>query len=142
MQATAPSDTCRVFILPAVSDGAYNTIMRQPKLADVTEDLLREITQRIVEAIHPVCVVLFGSRARGDARPDSDVDLLVVDERPFGDDHDRFEELGRLFRALRGLLVAKDVLLFSRDEIERWRHSDYHVIGTAMKEGRVLYGRA
>ena len=44
--------------------------------------LVEEIAKKIVEVFHPTQIVLFGSRARGEARPDSDVDLLVVYDGP------------------------------------------------------------
>ena len=55
----------------------------------VTPDLLREMTDAIVQAAQPLRVILFGSHARGNARADSDVDLLVVEEQPFGPGHNR-----------------------------------------------------
>jgi len=48
-----------------------------------TNEAISEMTERIVQCFHPLRVILFGSHARGDARPDSDVDLLVV-LREFG----------------------------------------------------------
>ena len=95
----------------------------------------------IVRTADPTKVVLFGSHARGDARGDSDVDLLVVEEHPFGPGHDRLEEAGRLWRALARFFVPKDILLFGRDEVARWAGGRNHVIARALREGRVLYER-
>ena len=108
----------------------------------VTEDDLRNMTQAIVRAVDPVCVILFGSRAAGTARPDSDVDLLIVEDRPFGPERTRLDEIGRIMRSLVGFFVPIDILVYSRDEIERWRGSHYHVVGRALREGRLLHGHA
>jgi predicted nucleotidyltransferase len=103
--------------------------------------ILSDITTRIVEAVDPETILLFGSWARGDARADSDVDLIVVEAEPFGADRSRLRELARVGRALRRVNVPADILLYSRQEMERWRNSPNHPIGRALREGRVLYER-
>ena len=108
----------------------------------VTEEQLRQITEAIVAAVDPAGVLLFGSCARGTARPDSDVDLLIVEDRPFGPERSRLDEIGRIMRSLMGFLVPIDVLLYSRDEVERWRDSRFHIVGQALREGRMLHGHA
>ena len=47
-------------------------------MTQIDANLMDEIVRRIVEEIHPEKVILFGSRARREARPESDVDLLVI----------------------------------------------------------------
>ncbi len=108
----------------------------------VTDSLLSDMVQAIVAEVDPDQVILFGSRARGDAREDSDVDLVVVEYAPFGKGRSRRREAVRLWRALSGLGVAKDILVYSRDEVEYWRNSLNHVLARALREGRVLYERA
>jgi predicted nucleotidyltransferase len=107
----------------------------------VTENLLREITAAIVREVAPERVILFGSHARGGSRPDSDVDLLVVEDRPFGPGRSRREEAARLWRLLARFPVPKDILVYSRDEVARWSGSRNHVIAHALREGRVLHER-
>ena len=104
------------------------------------ETLLHQIVETIVREVSPETIILFGSRARGDARSDSDVDLLVVETEPFSPQRSRRKEAARLYMALRGLAVSKDILLYSRDEFERWKNSLNHVVGRAHREGRVLHG--
>ena len=104
------------------------------------EALLHQIVETIVREVSPETIILFGSRARGDARSDSDVDLLVVETEPFSPQRSRRKEAARLYMALRGLAVSKDILLYSRDEFERWKNSLNHVVGRAHREGRVLHG--
>jgi predicted nucleotidyltransferase len=103
--------------------------------------LLQEMVATLVREADPEAVILFGSRARGDARADSDVDLIVVERVPFSPQRSRRLETARLYMALRKIPVAKDLLLYSRDEFERHKHSSNHVIGRAWREGRVLHER-
>lgn len=81
--------------------------------------ILAELVRRLVKAFHPERIFLFGSKARGDAGPDSDYDLLVLvgDEAPPERRHSRFA-----YQALRGTRTAADVLVWSRNEFERRLH--------------------
>lgn len=94
----------------------------------------------VAREVHPKAIILFGSYAAGNARPDSDVDLLVVKATSFGPNNDRRSEMVRLWRALSGFAVAKDILVYSREEVEHWRSAQNHVIARALREGRLLYG--
>ena len=110
-------------------------------MVTITEEIIREITARIVEQATPAKVVLFGSCAKGEIGRDSDVDLLVVEDQPFGPDRSRYQEIDRLLRALRGVKVPVDLLLFSREEVEKWRDTTNHIVRIALKEGKTLYER-
>ena len=110
-------------------------------MPDVTDALLDRMIRAIVDEVDPEQVILFGSRARGDARPDSDIDLLIIESEPFGGGRSSHAERVRLNRALPATPVDNDVLVYSRDEIERWRGSLNHVAARALREGRVLYTR-
>lgn len=98
---------------------------------------IRQMVNRIVERFGPEKVILFGSHARGEARPDSDVDLLVV--MP-AQGSKRDAQL-RVRNAVRDIRVPKDVIVSTPDEFA-WRQ---RVAGTierlASLEGRVLYAR-
>jgi predicted nucleotidyltransferase len=95
----------------------------------------------IVREAAPDTVILFGSHARGDARADSDIDLMVIEAEPFPANRSRRAEYSRLSYALREFPFAKDILLYSRDEFAYWRDSSNHVVGRASREGRVLHDR-
>lgn len=105
-----------------------------------TNELIQEMADVVVREVKPEAVILFGSHATGNAGPDSDVDLLVVETTPFGYGKDRRAEMTRLWQALSGFAVAKDILVYSRDEVERWRGARNHVIARALREGRILHG--
>jgi len=81
-------------------------------------------------------VILFGSHARGDAGPDSDLDFLVVEPQV----QDRHAEMVRLRRALRDIDAPIDVLVFSGEDFEYWRDTPNTVIYEAAREGK-SYGQ-
>ena len=110
-------------------------------MAQVSDTLLDRMVQKIVEEVDPDQIILFGSRARGDGHAESDIDLVVVESEPFGQQRSRRLETVRLYHTLAGFGVAKDILLYSRDEVEYWRDSLNHVLARALREGRVLYER-
>jgi len=110
-------------------------------MTPVTDDLLDRMVQAIVAEVDPERVILFGSRARGDEREDSDVDPVVIEAEPFGPGRSRRKELARLYRALTGFLVPADVLVYSHEDVDYWRDSLNHVLARALREGRTLYER-
>jgi predicted nucleotidyltransferase len=103
----------------------------------VTDALLREIVSRILEAGSPHKIVLFGSRARGEARADSDLDLLIVEESALP----RYKRSARYLRALTGLFPAKDVVVWTPEEIAAWAEVPHAFSTMALREGKVLYAR-
>lgn len=111
-------------------------------MSDVHDKMIQEMVDTIVRVADPEQIILFGSHARGDARTDSDVDLLIVEREPFGLQRSRRKETARLYLALRKLPVAKDLLLYSRDEFEKFKHASHHIIGRAKREGKVLHASA
>jgi predicted nucleotidyltransferase len=85
-------------------------------------------------ATRPAKVILFGSHAQGAPRPDSDLDLLVIES----DLADRNAEFVRLRRSLRGLGVPVDLILVSEDNVDEWRDVPGTLIHDAFRDGRVL----
>lgn len=102
---------------------------------EVTDQLLGEAVRRILAIGHPRKVILFGSRAAGGARPDSDLDLLIVEES----DLPRYRRSGRYRRSLQGIFPSKDVIVWTPEEIEEWKGVPNAFITAIMAEGRVLY---
>ena len=110
-------------------------------MVSLSKQLIEDMVQAIVEEVGPRRIYLFGSCARGSDTTDSDVDLLIVEDRTFGPEHNRWSELKRIRKALKPFRVPKDVLVYSRDEFERWEDSINHVIAHAVREGKLVYER-
>ena len=70
------------------------------------------------------------------------MDLLVIEQQPFGALRSRRREAALLWRALARFPVPKDILVYSQDEASEWSDSLSHVAAQALREGRVLYERA
>ena len=103
----------------------------------VTDKLLQEVVHRILAVGAPHKIVLFGSQARGDARPDSDLDLLIIEDS----DRPRYKRSARYLRALVGLFPAKDVVVWTPEEVQEWATVPHAFITTALREGQILYAR-
>lgn len=97
---------------------------------------LAEIVRRLVAALGPERIYLFGSKARGDEGPDSDYDLMVV----VPDDSPPEQKRGRrAYEALRGTGTAADVHVWTKGGFERRLHVVTSLPATVQREGRLLY---
>ena len=101
----------------------------------VDPNILKEIVRRLIAAVDPDRIILFGSHARGDAGPDSDLDLLIVKDT----DQTGYRRSIQAYRALSGLGVAKDIIWRTAAELEDWSHVATYVTTRALREGKVLY---
>jgi predicted nucleotidyltransferase len=99
------------------------------------QETLAEIIRRVVEVAQPERIVLFGSAARGEMGPNSDVDLLVVKRGKF--DHGSLT--GDIYQALYGVGQAVDVVVVTPEEVERHRNTHWRVVAPALREGREVY---
>lgn len=104
----------------------------------LTEGLLGEIRKRIVDALAPERVILFGSYAEKRATTDSDLDLLVVTERPLS----REERLARTQGLFRDMPLPVQVITISRHEFEETRDVIGGIAYPAAKYGRVIYEKS
>jgi len=101
-----------------------------------TTALIDTIVHKIVTACRPEKVILFGSYAYGQPTQDSDIDLLVITESYLP----RYQRVRELKRCLRGSKAAVDLLVYTPDEIEKWKDVNTAFITTVMEKGIVLYG--
>jgi predicted nucleotidyltransferase len=107
------------------ADGAWNQ-----------DRILSAITYRLVTALSPERIYLFGSQARGDAGPDSDYDILVLVDAPTEPTY-RLSQRG--YRSLRGIPAAVDVLVRDRATFDARAHLRASFAATVLREGRLLY---
>ena len=93
------------------------------------------MTDRIVRDFHPEQIILFGSHARGEAHPHSDIDLLVV----FSECADKRKAAIEIRRVLKDIPVPKDIIVSTPEELERKQHSVGSVLRYAQQESVILY---
>jgi type I restriction enzyme S subunit len=100
------------------------------------ERTVQEIVRRIVEAVSPEKIILFGSAARGEMGPDSDIDLLVVKACDAPREVER-----RIYRELIGIGIPKDVLVVTPGHLEKHKDTIGYIYRSALREGRIVYAR-
>ena len=113
--------------LPATQNGGRS-------LDDATLD---DIVRRIVAASQPEKVILFGSAARGEMGPHSDVNLLVVKQCD-----NNWDVMGDIYEELYGVAAAVDIVVVTPDDVERYKDTHALVIKPALREGRIVYQTA
>ena len=104
----------------------------------IPDSLIAEVVRRLADEFEPDQIILFGSHAWGTPTEDSDLDLLVIvpesDARPT-------QRSGRAHRCLRGLLAPMDVLVKTREEMERFGRVPASLEAEVRERGKVIYGR-
>ena len=103
------------------------------------ERFLQEIVQSMIETAEPDRIVLFGSGARGEMTPESDLDFLIVKA-----DCSTTTTGARIRERLpwNSSMPITDIFVVQPEDIEEYGHEAGSVIGKALQEGRVLYERA
>ncbi|WP_419165396.1 nucleotidyltransferase domain-containing protein [Candidatus Palauibacter sp.] len=99
--------------------------------------VLDEVVRRVVEVASPEKIILFGSAARGQMDPDSDLDLLIIAET-----ENPRHLMGDIYRRLYGVGIAVDALVATPEHVERHRDTNGLVFKSALDEGRVVYDTA
>ena len=107
----------------------------KPNRRKLDDDLLQEIIRRVVEVADPDRIILFGSAARGDMGPHSDVDLLVIKSG----DYEHFELTGEMYMKVAGVGHPVDMILVTPEHVDRYKDKPWLIIYPAMKEGREVY---
>lgn len=112
-------------------------IKMQSKLNGLTEQLLIEIINRIVAVARPQKIILFGSGARGQLGPSSDLDILVIK-----DGVSRRALTQEIYSHMRGIEIGLDIVVATSEDLHRFKDSTTVVIGQALKECTVIYDEA
>ena len=103
-------------------------------MSKVAQEVLDKIIQRIVDVAQPDQIILFGSAAREEMGPHSDVDLLVIKQGEF----DPGRLVGDIYMRLHGVGQTVDVILVTPEQVERYRNTPYLVIAPALREGKEI----
>ncbi len=96
---------------------------------------LDELVRRIVKAVNPLRIIMFGSAVRAEMTPDSDIDILVV----MPDGTHRLDTMGYLHTQLIGLRMAVDIIVATPADLKKHRYSIGLIYKTVLEEGRDLY---
>ena len=97
--------------------------------------MIDDLVRRIVEAVHPLRIILFGSAARGEMGPNSDLDVLVV----MPDGTHRCNASEEIYRQMWGFGFAKDIIVVTESDVQDHRSNPYMIIKNALDEGKELY---
>ena len=99
---------------------------------------LDDVVRRIAERFSPERIILFGSRARGDADPDSDIDLLLL----FSEVDNPNKRAAEVYASLLDVPLAMDIIVSTSSRFERYRNVVNTIYWPASREGKILYERA
>ena len=95
------------------------------------------ITKRIIDSYNPDTIILFGSYATETARPDSDLDFLVVLKDV--SIVTRRKLMVGMLKLMSDLPIAKDILVYSPEELELHKNKKWSIVYSALQEGKVIY---
>jgi predicted nucleotidyltransferase len=101
----------------------------------ITDKQMRDLIRCIIEVANPLQIILFGSTARGEAGPESDVDVLVV----VPDGTHRLDTVQAIYRNLPRLKFAVDIVVATVSDVRDYKDTPGLIYREAMKDGRVLY---
>lgn len=100
-----------------------------------SQEQLDDLIARVIAAVHPLRILLFGSTARGEAGRYSDLDLLVV----VPDGSHRRKTAQAIYRHLFGFVIPVDVVVATPADLEKYKDSPGLIYRQALREGRELY---
>jgi predicted nucleotidyltransferase len=112
--------------------------MKASPLPPITEGVIQQVRDRIVEAVHPEQLWLFGSAARGETRDGSDLDLLLVMPIPEGKSY--YQHVADVRALFRGMMVPMDIFVLDQETFEYWKDTPGHLAYTVARHGRRLHG--
>jgi predicted nucleotidyltransferase len=106
-------------------------------MKNIPAGLLEEIVERLKEGLHPDKIILFGSHAYGKPNDDSDIDLLIVIPES---DEPGYRRAQKAYSYLRGLTAPTELVIVTKQEVERASRVLTSLVNQAVQRGKVLYG--
>ena len=119
-----------------MSNPEIKSKMEGPVVMIQEKDIVR-LARQIGEAVQAERVILFGSYARGQATPRSDVDLMVIAQS----DLPRFKRSREIYKQLRPYPFSLDLLVYTPEEIEHGKRSSVSFVSRVLREGKTVYAR-
>lgn len=105
----------------------------------IDKTMIDRVKDRLVDAFDPVAIYLFGSYAWGNPDEESDLDILIVTDKYT---KNRYMMMADGHRALRGLDIAKDILLYSKDDFDRFAADKISFCSKIARDGKMIYAKA
>jgi predicted nucleotidyltransferase len=98
-------------------------------------NIIKEVTNKIKQAVSPEKIILFGSYASGKQKKNSDLDILIIMNSVLP----RYKRSVPIYKALAGIFIPKDIIVYTPDEVKEWSDVPQAFITTAIAEGKILY---
>ncbi len=105
------------------------------RIKKVSEDAINDITKQIIDAVNPEKIILFGSYAYDKPTKNSDLDILVIMNSKLP----RYKHSVPTYKALAGILIPKDIITYTPQEVEEWDEVPQAFITTAATKGKIIY---
>ena len=105
----------------------------------INKKIINEVKNRLIKTYNPIAIYLFGSYAWGTPTEDSDLDLLIVIDKS---DEKSYKRPLPGQRALFGLGIPKDMIIYTKDEFEKYSKSPTTLCYKIKKDGELIYARA
>lgn len=103
----------------------------------ISSEQINEVVQRIVTNYHPEKIILFGSYAEGVTNESSDLDLLIIKDSKLP----IYKRSVEIRKYLRGMCIPMDLVVYTKDEIKKWKNVQTAFITQILKKGKILYGQ-
>ena len=104
-------------------------------MKEISEDIIQQIKERIVKLFHPNKIILFGSSAIGKTKKYSDIDLLIIQKSELP----KHKRSIPIINALKDFEVPMDIIVYTPEEVGKWRDASTAFVTSVLKNGKVLY---
>lgn len=105
------------------------------KIKEDKKDTINKIARRIVDTVNPQKIILFGSYAYGSPDKNSDIDILVIMKSKLP----RYKRAVPIYKALAGILIPKDIIVYTPEEVMEWSDVPQAFVTTAIAKGKPIY---